>query len=294
LALIAAALWGFTPIGSKITLTGYSPEMVSLVRLGLSTWLFYRLGGPGTPFLPRERWSWVAGIALGLDFILYNYGVRMTRASLAGLVINVEVVTSVLLARVILGEALTARRIIGGVVTLVGATIVTAEGVSLDDVLAPETRLGNAIVMLAAFTWSLYAVAQRKAPATTSSYRLLAPIFGAALLTTSPLLLRPAAWHNPGGAGATGMLVVLALACTVGVYVVYARSQACLDLAVLSIVLAIIPVFAVGFAWLFLGEPVTPRVLAGGALILAGALVVAMEPAAPRGLSETARPEWST
>src|SRR5262249_24374134 len=172
----------------------------------------------------------------------------------------------------------------GGVAPLAGATIVTAQGVSLGDLLAPETRLGNAIVMLAALTWSLYAVAQRKAPAAANSFRLLAPFFGAALLTTSPLLLRPAAWHNPGGAAETGMLVVLALACTGGVYVVYARSQACLDLAVLSIVLAIIPVFAVSFAWLFLGEPVTPRVLAGGALVLAGVLVVAMEPATPRRL----------
>src|SRR5262249_19878696 len=44
LALVAAALWGFTPIGSKIALAGYSPEMLSIVRLGLSTWLLRLLG----------------------------------------------------------------------------------------------------------------------------------------------------------------------------------------------------------------------------------------------------------
>jgi drug/metabolite transporter (DMT)-like permease len=239
--------------------------------------LFHRLGGPGTSLLPRDPWSWVAGLALGIDFVLYNYGLRLTRASLAGLVVNVEVVSGIVLARVLLGESLTARRLAGGTVTLVGATIVTAQGTSLGDVLAADARLGNGVVMLAALAWSLYAVAQRKAPPAASPFRLMAPIFVVALLTTLPLLLRRAAWSNPGGAYPTAMLAVLALACTAAVYLVYARSQECLDMSALSIVLAVIPVFAVGFAWLFLGEPVTARVVGGGALVLAGVLLVANE-----------------
>jgi drug/metabolite transporter (DMT)-like permease len=278
LALLAAALWGFTPVGTKATLEGYSPEVVSVARLGVSVWLFRRLGGPGTSLLPRDPWSWVAGLALGVDFVLYNYGLRLTRASLAGLVVNVEVVSGIVLARVLLGESLTARRLAGGAVTLAGATIVTVQGVSLGDVLAPAARLGNAVVMLAALAWSLYAVAQRKAPPAASPFRLMTPIFVVALVTTLPLLLRPSAWHDTCGTYPTAMLAVLTLACTAGVYLVYARSQECLDLAVLSIVLAVIPVFAVGFAWLLLGEPVTPRVLGGGALVLAGVLLVATEP----------------
>jgi drug/metabolite transporter (DMT)-like permease len=277
LALVAAALWGFTPVGTKATLDGYSPEVVSVVRLGVSAWLFHRLGGRGTSLLPRDPWSWVAGLALGVDFVLYNYGLRLTRASLAGLIVNVEVVSGIVLARLLLGESLTVRRLAGGVVTLAGVTIVTAQGVTLGDVLAADARLGNVVVMLAALSWSVYAVAQRKAPAVASPFRLMAPIFVVALLTTLPLLLRPAAWRNPGGAYPTVVLAVLALLCTAGVYVVYARSQERLDLSVLSIMLAVIPVFAVGFAWLFLGEPVTARVLGGGALVLAGVLLVATE-----------------
>lgn len=283
LALAAAALWGFTPVGTKVTLDGYSPEMVSVARLGVAAVLFHRLGGPGTTLLPRDPWTWVAGLALGLDFVLYNYGLRLTRASMAGLVVNIEVASGILLARLLLGEALTARRLAGGALTLVGATIVTAQGVSLDDVLAADTRLGNVVVMLAALAWSVYAVAQRKAPPAGSPFRLMAPIFVVALLTTLPLLLRRAAWDNPGGVYPSAVLAVLALACTAGVYLVYARSQECLDLSVLSIVLAVIPVFAVGFAWLFLGEPVTARVVGGGTLVLAGVLLVATEPSAALG-----------
>src|SRR4051794_5742761 len=88
LAVLAAALWGFTPVGTKATLDGYSPEMVSVARLGVAAVLFHRLGGPGTALLPRDAWAWVAGLALGVDFVLYNYGLRLTRASLAGLVVN--------------------------------------------------------------------------------------------------------------------------------------------------------------------------------------------------------------
>ena len=277
LAFVGAALWGFTPVATKIALLGYRPEVLSVVRLGVAALLFHRLGGAGTPLLPRDPWSWVAGFALGADFVLYNYGLEITRAGLAGLVINVEVVSGIVLARVLLGEVLTLRRILGGAVTLAGVTFIAAQGVSLDDVMAPETRMGNVIVMLAAITWSVYAVAQAKAPRTGNSFRLMAPIFVVALAMTLPLLFRAGALGGPGGPYASVMLGVLAFACTGLVYLVYARSQEYLDLTVLTIVLAVIPVFAVGFAWLLLGEPVSPRIIGGGVTVLTGVLLVATE-----------------
>ena len=54
LALIAAALWGFGPVATKAALAGYSPELISVVRLGLAAVLFRALAGRGTGWLPRE------------------------------------------------------------------------------------------------------------------------------------------------------------------------------------------------------------------------------------------------
>jgi drug/metabolite transporter (DMT)-like permease len=277
LAVLAAALWGVTPVVTKGALAGYSPEAVSVVRLALSAVCFRALAGPGTTWLPRDGWSWCAGLTLGLDFVLYNWGLDRTTAGLAGLVVNVEVASGVLLARWLLGEPLTARRLLGAAVTTAGVLAVAGDGLRPRDLVASETAAGNLAVMLAALAWSVYAVAQRRAPQADGVFRLMTPIFTVAFLTCLPALVRPAAWANPGGAAPTTALVGVAVVCTVGVYLAFARSQQCLDQMVLSLVLATVPVFAVGFAWLLLGEAVTPRVAVGGAVVVGGVLLVAAE-----------------
>ncbi len=45
----------------------------------------------------------------------------------------------------------------------------------------------------------------------------------------------------------------------------------------LAVVLASIPVFAVASAWMVLGEPITARVLVGGAVILVGVVLISVE-----------------
>ena len=106
---------------------------------------------------------------------------------------------------------------------------------------------------------------------------MLTPIFSVAALTSLPMLLLPGALSGAGGALPTMMLGALILLCTAAVYLIYARAQQLVDVSVLAIVLAAIPVFAVLFAWLLLDEPLTRRVLFGGAVILAGVLAIATE-----------------
>jgi hypothetical protein len=77
LAVVAAALWGLAPVASNGALAGYSPEVLSVVRLGIAAVLFRWLGGAATPWLLAERWSWIGGIALGLkNGVIERTGVR--------------------------------------------------------------------------------------------------------------------------------------------------------------------------------------------------------------------------
>ncbi len=72
LALLAAGLWGLAPVATKAALQGFSPEFISVFRLGVAAALFRVLGGARTPWLAADVWVWIGGIALGTDFILYN------------------------------------------------------------------------------------------------------------------------------------------------------------------------------------------------------------------------------
>ena len=285
LATLASALWGLAPVALKMALTGYSPEIISPIRLGLAAVIFRALAGKQGRWIPRDAWSWIGGVGLGVDFILYNYGVRLTTAGVAGLVINVEVVATIGLAVWLLGERLTGRRIAGSLVTLAGVLYVASEGASFGDLLAREHVLGNLLIMLAGIAWSVFAVAQRRVPRRGNLFVLLAPIFSVAALTTVPLLILPSALRGTGGFVPTLMFSALILLCTAAVYFIYARCQEMVDVSVLAIVLSSIPVFAVLFAWLLLGEPLSWRIVIGGAVILAGVLLITTERAPSKAIT---------
>jgi drug/metabolite transporter (DMT)-like permease len=280
LGLLAAALWGLAPVATKGALAGYAPETINVVRLGVAAVVLHVVSGVGgnrTPWFPRDRWSWIGGVALAADFILYNYGVQRTEASISGLVINAEVVSTIVFAMWLLGERLNVRRVAGSLITLAGVAVATTANVSLGDLAAPEHRLGNIMVMLAGICWSLFAVTQRLAPKRSSLVQTLAPIFAVSTLTSAPLLLGRSAWRNTMGTEPTVMLLALIVLCTITVYLVYAMSQQMVDVSTLAIVLATIPIFAVGFAHLLLAEPLSSRIAASAAVILLGVLVIATE-----------------
>jgi len=274
LGTAAAACWGLGPVATKAALAGFSPQMVGVTRLTAAALFFRLLGGTGTRWLPRDGWSMLAGVALGVDFLLYNYGLRLTTAAVAGLLANFAQVPNILLAWALLGEHLTARRLAGATLTVAGVGIVNTRGADLADAGALG---GNILVLLASVAWSTYAVAQRRAPRAGSIFQLLAPIFVVAALVSLPALLAPGAFDAAMGRRALVMLVVLVGACTIAPYLLYSHGQEVLDVIVLAIVLASTPVFAVAFSWLILGEPIEWRVVAGGALILAGIVVAALE-----------------
>jgi len=274
LGTCAAACWGFGPVATKGALAGFSPEVIGVLRLGITALFFRTLAGRGTPWLPRDGWSLLAGVALGIDFLSFTFGLWFTSAAVAGLLVNFGQVANVVLGRVVLGEPLTMRRLIGSGLTLAGVVIVNLGG--------PERTggnlIGNLLVMLAAIAWSTYAVAQRRAPRpSTRIVELLPPIFVVAGLVSAVALVTPHAWENPGGPRPTLMLVLLVTVCTFAPYLLYSRGQELIDLVVMTVVLASTPIFAVLLSWLILDETIGWPVLAGGAVILAGIVVVALE-----------------
>jgi drug/metabolite transporter (DMT)-like permease len=279
LALIAAALWGFTPVATKGALEGFTPQFLSFVRLAAAALFFRALAGRGARFFVSDPWIWLAGVGLGADFLLYNYGVQRTSANVAGLVINIELLTTIAFAVWILGERLNTRRVMGGMITAAGVLIVSLEGLSFSGVTRNDRAVGNVLVMLASISWSLFAVAQRRTEIKGGLFHRLTPIFSIASLITAPAMLQRDAWSARLSVSPIVMFIVLTVLGTGLVYWVYGRAQQLVDVSLLAIVLCTIPVFAVAFAYAFLGEPVTGQLVVGGTVILAGILLIATESA---------------
>jgi len=284
LALLAAALWGLTPVATKGALEGFTPEFLSFVRLVLAATMFRLMSGSGGRWFVSDPWIWLAGAGLGADFILYNYGVQRTSASVAGLVINIELLSTIGFAIWILGERLNARRAIGGALTAAGVLVVSLERVNVSDVLRNDKVRGNILVMLAGIAWSLFAVAQRRTTLKGDLSHRLTPIFSIAAVVTAPAMLRAGAWNVKPAFGPIVMFLVLAVFGTSVVYWIYARAQELIDVSVLSILLCTIPIFAVVLAYLLLQEPITAKLVEGGGVILSGIILIATEKAATRDL----------
>jgi len=280
LALLSAALWGLTPVVTKGALTGFTPEFLSFVRLAVAAIIFRALAGRDARWFVSDSWIWLAGAGLGADFILYNYGMQFTAANVAGLVINIELLSTIAFAMWILGERFNARRVAGGAITIAGVLIVSLDGLDFSDVTRRDRVFGNILVMLAGISWSLFAVAQRRTTFGKTLYARLTPIFSVAALFAAPLMLRPGVWSIKPAISPVLMFIVLTVFGTGVVYWVYARAQEMIDVSVLSILLCTIPVFAVGFAYLLLEEPVTLQLVTGGMVILAGIVLIATEKAA--------------
>jgi O-acetylserine/cysteine efflux transporter len=277
LGLIAAAIWGLTPVATKVALEGFSPELLGFLRLAIAAVLFRVIAGKGARWFAADIWIWIAGAGLGADFLLYNYGLQRTTANVAGLVINVELISTILLAVWLLGEHLSARRVLGSALTLSGVLLVTAGGLSLPDLVNGRRAIGSILVMAAGVAWSLYAIAQRRSAYGHNLFQRMTPIFSVAALVAAPALLRQGAWAAPGGVAPVLMFIVLTLFGTNIVYWIYARAQQLIDVSILAILLCTIPIFAVLFAWLLLGERLTTVLLAGGGIVTAGIALIATE-----------------
>ena len=76
------------------------------------------------------------------------------------------------------------------------------------------------------------------------------------------------------------MFLVLTFFGTSIVYWIYARAQQLIDVSILAILLCTIPIFTVLFAYLLLGERLTPVLLVGGGIVTAGIALIATEQSA--------------
>lgn len=131
LALVAAAaIWGSTFVVTELLLEEAEPLFIAAARfaLALLSPLVARPYGrsPGTFRRP-------AFIALGLlgvagNFALQNVGLAYTDAADAALIIALTPVPIAVLASLLLGEALGARRLIGIAVSIAGVVLITGTG----------------------------------------------------------------------------------------------------------------------------------------------------------------------
>ncbi len=129
-SLLSAVFAATTAILAKIGVADVEPNLATAVRttvVVLFTWIIAVSLGTHAEFTHIDRRSWLflalSGIATGLSWICYFRALSVGPVSKVAPIDKLSVVFVILAAWPVLGEALTGRKLIGGVLIAAGAIV---------------------------------------------------------------------------------------------------------------------------------------------------------------------------
>jgi len=286
LASLVALIWGFNFIVIDWGMGGVPPLLFLAVR-------FVLVVLPAIFFVPRPTASWrtvaLVGtfMSLGQFSLLYGSMAAGMPPGLAGLVLQAQVIFTILLAAGVLKEIPTAWQVSGAVIGCLGLVVVAAGR-------GGSTPLGALLLCIgASLSWGIGNVLSRASKVAGG----LSLTVWSALVVPVPALALAFALNGPSGVRvgiesfgwhavlSTVYTAVLASLVGYGIFnTLLSRNQ---PSAVVPWILLVPPV-AIGSAWLCFGDRPNGAELIGGVVMLFGVLVTlrARRPSAEAGAVE--------
>lgn len=277
----AASIWGGMYVVSKVVLEIIPPFSLVTLRLLLGAItlvviLFIR----GFPSISRRQTWQVLGVGFvgyGISLSLQFLGTKLSTAANGSLVTSATPAFVLLFAWMLLGEKITARRLLALFLATMGViAVIDPRSAQLN----PELFLGNLLLIGAAITWALYSVLVRKVTQNTDVllFSLIAFVGGL------PVVVPAGAWElsttgvGEMSLGIVGGVLFLGVISTALAMVLWNTAFAFVDASLASLTFFAQPLVGTFLGWLFLSEKITPLFLFGGLLIGIGLVISSREP----------------
>ncbi|MDX3453642.1 DMT family transporter [Streptomyces sp. ME02-8801-2C] len=273
-AVVAAALfWSSSYAVTKRVLEDVGPLSIGAIRFTLAALLLgvlIRLNRhrPARPDA-RQRWQLYLCGFLGITvyFVLENVGVDLSTASDASLIVATYPMMTMLLELVVFRTRMPRLRVTGVLLATVGAFLVVRNGAEVG---GSSRRLGDLLLLLGGLAWAGYNVLTKRASAgqnavSVTYYQTLAGAAG--FLAAS--LLEAGDWRMPD-ATASALLGYLAVACSVGGFLLYNYGLRGMASSVAVNILNLVPVIGVLGAVVINGESIRAAQVVGGVVIVVG------------------------
>jgi drug/metabolite transporter (DMT)-like permease len=296
-ALLAAGvtivLWASAFVAIRDVATTFSPGSTALGRLATAVLAL-------TPLLLRQGWQPVARRDLGLIvgsglfwyalyFLVLNEAERHVDAGTAAMLVNTGPIFLGVFAALILKEGLPARLLAGLGIAFVGSVVVgfaTSESSTAGD----GTLIGTVLCIVAAVSYAVGVTLQKPASGNVPALQLtwIACFAGfLACVPFAPTLISEAA---TAPLPMLGWLVYLGLFPTALGFTTWAYALRRTSAARLGATTYLVPPTVIVMAWLLLGETPPPLALVGGAICIAGVIVVRTPSLRVPGRSRVAAP----
>ncbi|MFI9007727.1 DMT family transporter [Actinosynnema sp. NPDC053489] len=264
-----ALLWGSVFLWIELALTGLSPAVITATRCALGALTLWVVARLGRRRLPRRLWGHLAVAAFfcnALPFLLFAVGQRTVDSGVAG-VLNATTPLFALLIGLVTGtdRGAVALRLLGLVVGFGGVVLIFAPwrgtGVPVAGAVA---LLGAAASYAVAFAYMGRKLVGKGAPVAVSAAQLVA----ATGLSALPLPFdRTPTTPNATAIVAVVVLGVFGTGCTFILNYRIIEEEGPTSAATVGYLL---PVVSVALGAVVLDEPLTPRVVVGMAVVLAG------------------------
>jgi drug/metabolite transporter (DMT)-like permease len=276
--LTLAALWGASFLFMRLGAGEFGAFALTALRVGgaaLFLLPLVALRGQGATL--RRHWRPIVVVGFlnsALPYLMFAIAALAINAGLSSILNATAPLWSVLIAWLWVREPLTASRLAGVCLGFVGVTMLAWDKASLQP---GEHGVSAAVAIGACLVATLcYGVAANYTKRTLNGVAPLAVAAGsqtaaAAMLAAPAVAMWPSATPS---ATAWVSLAALAVLCTGVALVLYFRLIARLGASRAITVTFLIPLFGVLWGALFLGERITPWMLLGCAVILAGTALV--------------------
>ena len=290
LALTTAVLWGMLPIALKVVLTELSANTITWVRflvaaifVVLVLWKQQNLPKLGKLKGKARSLMLIAVAGLLSNYILYLMGLNLLTAETAQVVIQLAPFLMMLGGIFIFRERLLLWQKIGAATLVAGLLLFFNDRLLLLVTELGQDSFGILLVIIAAFTWAAYALAQKQLLMHFNSQQIMAFIYVAGALCFLPVIditpvfeLSLLHWA----------LLLFCCLNTIVAYGAFAEALEHWEASKVSAVLAITPLLTILFAnlaaWLWPGapEPESLNLLAvlGAVLVVFGSAVTALAP----------------
>lgn len=272
--LLLSALWGASFIFIRVAVPALGPFVLVELRVGLAA-VALALCAALLGRLPKVRTRWRQFALLGtvnaaIPFSLISAAEINLTASLAAILNSTTVMFTAVVAAVWMGDALTARKVVGVVLGIVGvAALVGWDPIALDWIVV----LSVGAMLAASLSYALGAVYAKK---TFAGSPPLALAIGQ--MTAATMLVLPLAAVSLPDERPTIIVVLsvlgLALLSTAVAYMLYFRLIENVGPTSTSTVTLLVPLFGLLFGVVLLDEPVGLGTLAGLVLILSSVTLV--------------------
>lgn len=280
-------IWGTTWAAIRVALEGIPPLTGVAVRFALAGAVLLLVAkARGVPLgrtkLERRLWWVNAATTFAGSYSLVYWGEQWVPSGLAAVLFATFPIWVVLLGRVLLpAERVSAARLGAVLLGFAGVAVIFSEDFSRLG--GGDVRRASLVLLLAPLLSALGSVCLRRwgsgiSPLSLAALPML--ITGGALGAAAALLERgrPVLWA-PAPWLATAYLSLFGSALTFTLYFWLLARRSALFSALISYT---VPVVAVLVGWLWMDEPVTGRVLTGGALVLLGVGLVVRPPRSRR------------